>query len=134
MSLPEFDTLLAQHPDQEPAISALERVIVRSLRQDRNARFDLPLVLQHLRPTNTTPKAAKRLLVELVREAALQPLLFWECPNGHGPIFESVDISAFPDHIDCDRCAQVHWFDGDDIEVGFVATAHLQEEVAEQSA
>ena len=133
MSLPEFDSLLAQHPEDAVAISKLESVIVHSLRQDRNARFDLPLVLHHLRPA-TTPNQAKRLLVQLVKEHALQPLLFWECPNGNGPIVEVKDMAEFPDQIVCDRCTQVHWFDRANVAVGFIATRHLQEEIAEQSA
>jgi len=133
MSLPEFATLLAQHPDEDAAaISNLENVIVHSLRRDRNSRFDVALVLSHLRQDNGTPKQAKQLLAELVRERALDLLLFWQCPNGKGPILEHSDISAFPDQIDCDRCGQVHWFDAADIEVGFVATPRLRDEIAEQ--
>lgn len=134
MSLPEFATLLAQHPEDASSISTLESAIVRSLRRDRNSRFDVTSVLHHLRSNEPTPNQAKQLLAELVREHALQLLLFWECPNGKGPIFESSDISAFPDQIDCDRCNQVHWFDAANIEVGFVATPRLQDEVAEQAS
>lgn len=128
MSLPEFDTLLAQHPDDANAISRLERAIVRSLKRDVKSRFDLPLVLHVL--IRVDVKKAKLFLVELVKERALQPLLFWECPNVGGPIFETEAVTEFPDWIECDRCRQVHWFDQTHVEVGFVATANLISEVA----
>lgn len=130
MSLPEFDTLLAQHPKDALTISLLEIVIVRTVRRDANSRFDLPMVLHYLAQTDATVQTTKRLLVELVKERALQPLLFWECPNHGGPIFETQEVTLFPDWIECDRCNQVHWFDQTHVEVGFVATAHLVDEVA----
>src|SRR5260221_9655085 len=136
MSLPEFATLLAKNPDEDaPAISKLEDVIVRSLLRDKNASFDLTFVLHHLRPAHATTEKAKHLLVQLVKEQALRPLLFWECPNGNNPIFETLDITEFPEYIECDRCnpTRVHWFDVANVEVRFVATDHLPGEVAESN-
>jgi hypothetical protein len=135
MSLREFDTLLANHPAEDAkAITVLEAVVINSLRRDKHTRFDISLIVHHLRSTQGTPAQAKRLLVELVRERAFQQLLFWECPNGGGPIFEASEVSIFPDTLHCDRCGQTHWFDIEDVEVGFVATDRLQDEVNLQRA
>ncbi len=133
MFLPEFDTLRARHPSYGREIIVLEMVIVSSVRRDEKSRLDLPMFLEFLSreaPTERSVQATKRLLVELVKEHALQPLLFWECPNGGGPVFETEQVASFPDWIECDRCNQIHWFDQSHVEVGFVATAHLISEVA----
>lgn len=126
MSLVGFDTLRDRHRDRADDIARLEVVVERIVRGNPAARLEeLPLANRSHVPLSDI----ETFLVELCIAGVLEPRVFWNCPNGHGVAEEASAVSELPEQVECE-CGQIHFLDPDDIEVGFIPSARLQESLA----
>ena len=122
MSLVGFDTLLAQHPDRAAAISRLQDQIVNTLRANPHSVIDDRILSQQV---HANIDFVRELLVELVALYVLQVRLFWLCPNGKGTVLDESSIERFPLRTECDRCGGEHTFRQADVDVRFVPSDRL---------
>ena len=122
MSLIGFDTLLVQHPDQRAAVVGLRDQLVSTLRADPQAVIDDRILSQQLQ---AEVEVVRELLVELVALYVLNTRLFWLCPNGRGTVAEESRFEDFPLTIECERCGQRHEFRRDQVDVQFVSSDRL---------
>jgi hypothetical protein len=124
MSLIGFDTWLAQHSDRQASVTRLRDQIIHTLSVDPHAVIDDRILSQQLQ---TGIEFVRELLVELVALYALETRLFWLCPNGRGTVLEEPRIEDFPLSIECERCGQLHSFRREQVDVRFVSSDQLLE-------
>ncbi|HEY0873390.1 MAG TPA: hypothetical protein VGD94_07955 [Vicinamibacterales bacterium] len=123
-----FDTLLARHPDpaHRIAIQRLEQQLVDTVRHHPEGVIDERILSQQV---EAREELIKQLLVELVGAYVLRTMLFWQCPNGRGAVDEQEQMNDFPLTVECDRCHEVHHFHVADVDVKFLPTDRLLNEV-----
>jgi hypothetical protein len=118
--------LRAEHPSAAPEIARLESAVVSILRDDPAAVVDDVFLTQTIRIDR---RLLRELLVELVARELLVFRAFWKCPNGLGVTMEAANAREFPSVIECSQCGQIHYFSDRDLEVRFLATDRLLEEL-----
>ncbi len=126
MSLTAFDNLRSIHPDALSVIAVLERLVNQTLRRDPHAVIDDDIIVQQGR---IDPVLVKRFLVELVAGHALVRRAFWLCPEGEGTTSEANNVKEFPPIIECPRCGREHFFKSKDVEVKFLPSESLLQEI-----
>ena len=125
MSLVGFDTLRANHRDELDGIVRLEQLVRRAVAKNRDARLD---ELSLSSRTNLPISIVELFLVELCQAGALEARAFWNCPNGHGVAEEAEGISDFPPQVEC-GCGHLHDLETADLEIGFIASLRLRDDV-----
>jgi hypothetical protein len=126
MSLHAFDTLRSSHPGETKQIDLLEQAFVSMLQDDPDAVVDDRYLNQTL---HLDKPLLRQLLVSLVAKGFLAVRVFWMCPNGYGTAREADHVRELPSVIVCSRCGEEHWLSEADIDLRFVATDRLIEEL-----
>ena len=129
MSSSGFDSLRHKHREWASLISGLEAELANTLRVDPNAVIDGDILTQRLR---VDARNVFALLLELVAQQELRRIYFWLCSKGRGSVMESEDLQSFPDWIECDRCGETHYFTQDDVEVHFLPSDSLRDQLLAQ--
>jgi|GEM_PF-3753488 hypothetical protein len=129
MSSAGFDILRHKHEAWGTVISNLEAEMANTLKRDPNAIIDGEILTQQL---NVESRKIFTLLLELVAQHELHRLYLWLCPKGEGTAMESTDLQSFPEWIECDRCSDIHYFNQDDIEIHFLPSDSLKNQLLAQ--
>jgi hypothetical protein len=130
MSLAEFDTLRAQHPEQGMLIAKFEDAVLGILRRNPTAVLDE----RHLAQVTNSPLAdVELLLMELIKAEIIEPRVAWVCPIRHGTALEVRELKDLPLLLEeCALCGQSHQYDPADVEIFFVPTARLLESITSE--
>lgn len=134
MSLAGFETLRHRHPDQAEFVKRLESEIRETIERDPAALIDERVIADGLRiHRDEDLETLETMLAELVAESMLETVLLWECANGYGAALEGRSVMAFPMRLECEKCGQEHEFSADAIEVQFLPSALLLDDIKKQT-
>lgn len=121
-----FDTLRDSRPGDLQQINLLEQAVVSMLQEDPESVVDDRYLNQTLRLER---RFVHQALLTLVAKGLLAVKAFWLCPNGYGTTKEADHVREFPSVVSCPRCGQEHWLSEANIQLHFVATQRLLDEL-----
>jgi hypothetical protein len=123
--LPLFDRLFREYPRQE--VETLLGALNRTLRVDPAAVIDDSVLYEE---THLDVRTIRRLLILLEASEALTSVIFWKCPNTGATLAEASVLSELPHSLPhCEHCGQTHYLSQRDLEIHFVATPRLRDEL-----